>query len=188
MAEAVETQVVENETQVEGDEQEASTEEETQPTSAELRIREVDEARKDVNKAEAVMLARKAEYDAAKKQFELAICKLRTAGMPLPLFDGDGDGDGEPDADADPDAWKSFPICDLDLKPGLVSKLADAGYTTIGQLSQWTGAGNLLTDIEGIGETKATLIEAALETYWREHPVAGGEGDATNDATNTCVE
>lgn len=89
MSETVETQVVDEESQVETNGQEEAESEATQePTSAELRIREVDEVRKDVNKAEAVMIARKADYDSAKKQFEMAISNLRTAGMPLPMFDG----------------------------------------------------------------------------------------------------
>jgi hypothetical protein len=52
--------------------------------------------------------------------------------------------------------------------PGpIVGLLVEAGLTTIGGVADWT-AGKPLTDIPGVGPTKAEKIADALEGFWRE--------------------
>lgn len=77
------------------------------------------------------------------------------------------------------EAWRDFELSRLALTAAIVAALADAGLTTMGQLSDYTTSGKLLTDIPKIGKGKAEKIENACLAFWAEHPEFGqGVGEA----------
>lgn len=67
---------------------------------------------------------------------------------------------------ADDDRWRGISIDDLDLPKTLRDKLRDADILDVGGIADWTSSGKMLTDIKGVGEKKAELIQDALEKVW----------------------
>lgn len=66
-------------------------------------------------------------------------------------------------------SWRSAPILELGghgLAPAVLMKLAEDGIGTMGTLADHTNSGKLLTDIPGVGPSKAEAIEKALEGFW----------------------
>lgn len=68
------------------------------------------------------------------------------------------------------DAWKAV-LLDTMVEHGLsadtINLLYDhAKLRTVGDLAAWSSSGKLLTDIKGIGDTKAAEIEEALDCFW----------------------
>lgn len=107
----------------------------------------------------------------------------------------------EPGATDDDALWMAEPIEVLEelhgLSGSIVSKLIDAGYSTLKHLADWTTGGHLLTEIDGIGPAKAEQIEEALVRFWAAQPKAepeaaapsegespAGEGDTDDDLTD----
>lgn len=52
---------------------------------------------------------------------------------------------------------------------------ANAGIDTMGQLSDYTGAGKLLADIDGLGPKKVEDVENRLEEFWKSNPDADAQ-------------
>lgn len=78
-------------------------------------------------------------------------------------------------ADAEPpEDWRTVSLDDRRYFPsltrGIVKSLANSGISTLGPLADWTAAGKYLTDIAGIGQAKAELIEQATADYWAKFP------------------
>lgn len=67
------------------------------------------------------------------------------------------------------DSWKVIEVAELGrhgLSDGVITKLYDAGMSTLGAMANWSSSGKRLTDLPGIGESKAAEIEDALESFW----------------------
>ena len=77
------------------------------------------------------------------------------------------------------DAWRAVSICELGQAGAVNEKLINAGLKTLGELADYTAADKLLTDIKGIGQTKADKIGDALAEYWRRNPVGGSTPEDT---------
>lgn len=81
------------------------------------------------------------------------------------------------DAEAAGDAsWRQVPLGTLgvadELPHAIVARLEDAGIVTVGDLADFvrpapSGYCKRLVDIDGIGESKAAKIEAALDAFWK---------------------
>jgi len=90
--------------------------------------------------------------------------------LKLPL-DGKPAKDGKPAVD---DSWRKLKVDQLDIKPGLVTKLAEHGIENLGQLQDFWQSGKDLTDLADIGEAKATSVIDAFSTYGAAHPEVFG--------------
>lgn len=133
----------------------------------------VRQANKWVAEAEDVWNAKKDEAKAAKDAYELRVAELRAiidrTEQPT-LYDG---VDGDESADTPPangEGWRHVDIhklADHGLSESTCQLLHDAGYEQIGMLATWTEAGRRLSDIKGVGESKAEKISDALSSFWR---------------------
>lgn len=68
------------------------------------------------------------------------------------------------------ESWKVIEVSELcrhGLSDGLISKLYDAGMITLGAMANWSRSGRQLTDLAGIGESKAAEIDEALASFWQ---------------------
>lgn len=111
--------------------------------------------------------ALKKEYDALAGELSTLIKDGPELQQRLPLKDG-----------ASPipnDAWRSQPVNVLDISESLAEKLAECSLPTLGDLSDFWKAGKVLTDFNGIGETKAASIADAFADYGTKHPELFGE-------------
>jgi hypothetical protein len=126
------------------------------------------------------------KFKEAKKKLERIDIKLldvnRSLVEELPLFDRAAltaknrtepvaeTSVAEKSAPARPDeSWRLVPVAVLEgfgLSVGVTAKLKDAGLYSIGSIADWTASGKRLTDLAGIGETKADAIEWALAGFW----------------------
>lgn len=73
------------------------------------------------------------------------------------------------------ESWRLETLASLGLPKKLLEKLAenDPPLQTVGDVSDWIDADKRLTDIKGVGQAKAELIEQALEEFWkRQHSVS----------------
>jgi hypothetical protein len=89
---------------------------------------------------------------------------------------GGGDGD---------QPWRRVILDTLELSRATVEKLHEANLTTVGELCDYlqpapSGFCKSLTDIPGIGASKAAAIEEALDTFWegQASPVSFPTADA----------
>jgi hypothetical protein len=67
------------------------------------------------------------------------------------------------------DSWKAIEVSELcrhGLADSVITKLYDAGMSTIGAMADWSKSGKQLTGLPGIGESKAGEINDALESFW----------------------
>lgn len=73
-------------------------------------------------------------------------------------------------ADARQDeSWRAIEVSELvrhGLSDKLITKLFDAGMSTMGSLANWSSSGKQLTDLPGIGDSKAAEIDEALASFW----------------------
>jgi hypothetical protein len=139
-----------------------------QPTSDQLRIREVELAKRRVDRAEADFTMKREVAKEAKAAYERSLQELRHAGDPLPLLDGTQPSD----------EWRDHPVTELvGLSEGILTKLSEAGISKIGDL---TDALSAEEKIAGIGAGKAEKIADALEAFWKEHPEFGSVGATVN--------
>ena len=76
------------------------------------------------------------------------------------------DPDATPSVSADESVKLSTPIVELGLPKGVESALLEAGLSTVGEIASYTEKGNDLTDIKGIGVTKAEQIQNAMASVW----------------------
>lgn len=93
----------------------------------------------------------------------------RHAGQSMPLFDRQPDPAPKPAAKLH-EPWRDWPLSEIGLPSHALSKLVEAGFSTAGNIADFSTAGNLLTDIDGIGEATADLIENALAEMHRIKP------------------
>ena len=88
------------------------------------------------------------------------------------------------------EAWRTVPIETLQqyhdgFSDSLVGKLLEYPLKTIGDLADFGKSEfNQLTNIKGIGEAKAEIIEASLEEYWKANPV-GQDGEDVDEPWRT---
>lgn len=78
------------------------------------------------------------------------------------------------DRPAGSDDWRAVPLAQAlngHVTDKVLEKLAEAELRTVGELADYT-ARCRLTDIAGIGQAKAEVIEKALEEFWAERNVA----------------
>lgn len=61
----------------------------------------------------------------------------------------------------------STPVAELDLPRGVINALLEAGLSTVGEVGDWTKSGKELTDIKGIGQSKAEKILDACASVWQ---------------------
>jgi hypothetical protein len=151
---------------------------------------EADELKDEFTRLNESAKATKKLWEAAIERI-LVVC--RQAKEEHPLFDGRDEvtatfkaGDGEvidadytlaqiegPAAEANTsssdDSWKAIEVSELvrhGLSDGVITKLYDAGMSTIGAIANWSQSGKQLTDLPGIGQSKAGEIGDALESFW----------------------
>jgi len=66
------------------------------------------------------------------------------------------------------DSWREVSIDDLDIPAGIVANLKEKNeITTLGQLGDWLKGHKTFTELVGIGSTKAKVIAAAINAYWK---------------------
>ena len=99
---------------------------------------------------------------------------IRAAYTPMPLFDnGNGkkeppkkEDDKTPRTDKDALAQPLGPILSIDLAPKALEMIENAGMKTVGDMAKWTEGGGRLSDLKGIGPSKADKIVKALDAFW----------------------
>lgn len=84
---------------------------------------------------------------------------------------------------SDADSWKSVRLDTFGLSQALLTKLADAGLETMGQVADYSSAGKKLVDIKGIGAGAATKIEKAMDVFWATRGSAFRISDIISDAS-----
>ena len=66
--------------------------------------------------------------------------------------------------------WRDYLLSNL-FEGALLKALKKAGLETVGQLSDYTSTGEQrLTDIDGIGPSKADAIESRMIQFWEDNP------------------
>lgn len=76
------------------------------------------------------------------------------------------------------DAWRSVKVSELTISSSTAETLVDNFLSTLGELSDFWKAGNMLTDLVGIGGAKADAVADAFAAYGVEHPKLFGEPEA----------
>ncbi|MBU0959819.1 MAG: hypothetical protein KKB31_07770 [Nanoarchaeota archaeon] len=144
------------------------------PTDDQLRLREIDRARSKALNAHMEMETARDRTSLAKKKYESAINEFLQAGAPLPLFN-------QPQGAGEVDDWQMADIAVLDgLSNETLKCLRDAGLNTLGDMAKFREH-TLLTDIKGIGESKADDIEAALELHWEMRAMGDAPDEGPDD-------
>jgi hypothetical protein len=72
----------------------------------------------------------------------------------------------------DGDFWRATTIEQLGLSEGICKILReDNSINTLGDIADWTGShsdfSNPLLELKKVGQAKATMIEKAMEDYWK---------------------
>jgi hypothetical protein len=69
-------------------------------------------------------------------------------------------------------SWRRVKVATLGLQSQILTKMEDAGVTTIGKLSDVMNAAGVWwrKEIKGIGEASAEKIADALSDFWKDHP------------------
>lgn len=138
--------------------------------SADDKIREADVEIENLKSKLKSAKARQEEYVGELREI---VRQGRHAGQPMPLFDRKP----EPAATEAPkpsvklhEPWREWSLAKIGLSDGIVEKLAEAGYSTAGQIAGFSSKGGILTDIAGIGEATADKIDDALAEMHRIKP------------------
>lgn len=131
--------------------------------------RSVSEIKKDVDAIRATLKERKEEYDGAVAQL---LSMIRDASDPQPrLFDPFADDKGASEGD---ETWKDVRVESLGLSQSIVDLLHNADIQTIGDIHAWgSEKRKSLTDIKGVGASKAEEIENALMSFWESRGRSG---------------
>lgn len=144
-------------------------------------LRKISDANKLVREKEKVYEAKKDEASKAKKELEASQERLSkiiedvTTGETMPLFDPPEAAHAacapvptsELPEDTD-DSWRGIGMEEVlaGIRPAsIIQALAEAGITTLGSYADYR-AKNKMTDVAGIGESKAAKIEAAEAAFW----------------------
>lgn len=69
-------------------------------------------------------------------------------------------------AQASSEAWRAVPLSHTTIPSNIVAILAESNYVTIGDIANLGNSGLPLTDIKGIGPSKAEKIETGLAEFW----------------------
>lgn len=72
-------------------------------------------------------------------------------------------------------AWRDVEVGELNISDAMAGKLIENGLSTLGELSDFWKAGKVLTEIKGIGGTKADAIADAFAEYGAAHPELYGQ-------------
>lgn len=123
----------------------------------------VQEAASNVAELKVELKAAKGNHEAAVDRLQRAIAERHQARLPLEAGDTPDPSEAPP---AD-DAWKDRPIRELELSPGILTKLEELGIDTIGKLEHLRAGKDPdyprgLNSVKGFGEAKITLIEDAV--------------------------
>lgn len=128
------------------------------------------------------------ESKEAKKAYEAAVSRLRSA-----VRDATSGQQELPFAE-EPELWRAVTLAELEISGKLAESLTEAKLDTLGAIADYTAAGNLLTDLKGVGEKAAAKIEAATADWWGRHPemrpddkASEGDGEA-GQAASEAVE
>jgi hypothetical protein len=140
----------------------------------ELREREADH-----EEAKAQAKAAKDAMEAAQKRLNRLIDEASRG--PGPLFQN---APAAPATAERSEAWRDVRLDTLDIAPGILEKLAEAGIDTIGAVVAHSEAhpNKGLRTIPGIGPEKAEAVADALAKYWEQHP-----RDATDAAADVIM-
>lgn len=130
--------------------------------------REVREREANWNLAKQEVKIRKGALDDAVLRLR-ELCRAREHDAARPLFSQDGKAKAEAPQEEE---WRSVAVETLDIPNSTIKKLAEAKITTMGEMADYTAAGNQLVDIAGIGPAKAEQLEDACLAFWRDREVA----------------
>lgn len=114
-----------------------------------------------------------AETSALKKKLEKHQADLNRIVGELASVDG-GQLPLPFDEVVEDDAWRAVSLDTLGIRGKLADTLCEANLPNLGAIADYTAAGKLLTDIEGVGAAKAEKVEEACAAYWAANP-RGGE-------------
>lgn len=122
---------------------------------------------------DVVKMCKAAMDDAVLRLREL--CRARYADEERPLLNM---ANGE---SSNPERWRTVAVTELKIPNGIITKLHEAKITTIGDLADWGEGGNLLTDIPGVGPSKAEAIEEAMTEFWSDNPDLASARDESKE-------
>jgi hypothetical protein len=140
----------------------------------------------------------KAEYEERCLDVAKVVDDMRCGRKSLPLFDkpvvepSASDAVPAPETAAtsgpprDDDSWRSISLANLSVPETVRLLIEKADIFTVGQLADWSNSDKKLTDIKGIGPTKAAQIEDALAALWAERQKAASmEATEPDDQAET---
>ena len=146
----------------------------------------------------------KAKSDEAKEASRAAKKRLNEAMVALREFISSGPDtqmklsfdSRELDHSQDSQAWRYEELSALEISDKLIERLREhnPSIVTIGDLSDFTGDGHELTEVKGVGQTKAESVTDALAEFWRnseEQNSVESEpeiGDETYDFSDESLE
>jgi hypothetical protein len=132
-----------------------------------VRLREIE-----VADAKAALKAAEGRLKAMQEDFDKYLDYWIDPGRTMPLF-------GQASDDMD---WSGVLVEELGLPAPVAKKLQDAELRTLGELAAYSNSGKPLTDINGIGEAKAELVEQALGRFWQKSKASREANDGGQDA------
>lgn len=169
-----------------GMDDDAKTKAELQALKA--RFRKIEDLESECRECSLRMAEAAEESKEAKKAYEAAVSRLRSA-----VRDATSGQQELPFAE-EPELWRAVTLAELEISGKLAESLTEAKLDTLGAIADYTAAGNLLTDLKGVGEKAAAKIEAATADWWERHPemrpdekASEGDGEA-GQVTSEAVE
>ena len=146
----------------------------------------------------------KARSDEAKEASRAAKKRLNEAMVALREFISSGPdmqmklsfGSKELDHSQDSQAWRYEELSALEISDRLIERLREhnPSIVTIGDLSDFTGDGHELTEVKGVGQSKAESVTDALAEFWRNSEEQNSVepepkiGDETYDFSDESLE
>jgi hypothetical protein len=146
----------------------------------------------------------KTESDEAKEASRAAKKRLNEAMVALREFISSGPDmqmklsfdSKELDHSQDSQAWRYEELSALEISDKLIERLREhnPSIVTIGDLSDFTGDGHELTEVKGVGQTKAESVTDALAEFWRNSEEQNSVepepkiGDETYDFSDESLE
>lgn len=186
------------------EEPDPAAEEEVEPTEAEIALMAIREAADEVKKKRTTYENAKTIASEAKKAWEAAVEReqevIDESTREYPLFDGNRNKakaainaaiDAQKAEVAEKakagatDQWRSFPLTGTSIPSNILAILAESSIATVGDVANLSNKGLALTDVRGIGPTKAARIDDALAQFWLDHPefTMGGKAEAAEPET-----
>ena len=151
----------------------AKSDELTEADEFERRLKSADDK---IREADVEIESLKSKLKSAKARQEEYVGELREivrqgrhAGQSMPLFDRQPEPAPKPSVKLH-EPWREWSLAKIGLSDSIVEKLAEAGYSTAGQIAGFSSKGGILTDIAGIGEATADKIDDALAEMHRIKP------------------